>query len=317
MDCRYSLIFIICLSGCDNAGKTVSRTPQQNAALQHYIKKVRSDLIYVKGGSFWMGDFCKKMRNGGADCTGDKDNKPLHKVELTSYSIAKFKTTNAEYNYYLSYTHQHRTIDTNKMRQKAMTLLAKYPSHPANVGWGEAKNYCRWLSTVTGLPFALPTEAQWEYAARSRGEYRIVATDDNTLRVDKNGRGENIATDDDRQDAEEREGIDSLFVTFPGDRYPPNPLGIYDMSGNGFEWTNDWYDPNYYAISQLKDPQGPDKPMVKDTDSGSYMKVLRGKDYSNIGVGGTTIERHQRENTNDFPMGSTVRCVVNSVKTIN
>ncbi|NDO80640.1 hypothetical protein CJP72_07600 [Citrobacter sp. NCU1] len=311
----FAAICILLLSACDNKKtdtKPDSHSPNEQEELRAFITQVKSNLVFVQGGTFWMGDFCKKMRNGGAFCTGGKDNKPAHEVELTSYSISKIKTTNQEYDFYLDYTKQSKKTNSNALLQKDINLMGKYPTHPAHANWDDASKYCHWLATVTNLPFSLPTEAQWEYAARSRGQYRIVATDDNTLRAGKSGRGENIATDYDRQDAEDNEGVNSLFVAFPGDKYPPNPLGVYDMAGNGFEWTNDWYDPDYYSKSPRKDPQGPDKSVVKDDDKGGYMKVLRGKDYSNIGVGGITIDRHQKTNNSDFPLDSTIRCAVNS-----
>lgn len=313
------LVILTLLAACDNKVDNKKDEEKSPDDLNGFVKQVKSDLVFVNGGSFWMGDFCKKMRDGGPYCTGEGDNKPLHNVELSSYSISKFKITNQQYDYYLKYTHQQRKINDNEYKQRYIDLMAKHPTHPthpAHANWVDADKYCRWLADVTHLPFSLPTEAQWEYAARSRGEDKIIATDDNTLRVDKSGRGENIATDYDRQAAGEREGIEGLFVTFPGDKYPPNPLGVYDMAGNGFEWTKDWYDPNYYSISPVKNPQGPENPVVKDNKRGGYMKVIRGRDYSNIGSGGITIDRYQKTNISDFPLDTTIRCVVNSPEPI-
>ncbi|MBD8459805.1 hypothetical protein [Enterobacter cloacae] len=56
-----SVTLFLLISGCDNATKTVQHTPQEQAELQKYINRVKADLVYVKGGTFWMGDFCKKM----------------------------------------------------------------------------------------------------------------------------------------------------------------------------------------------------------------------------------------------------------------
>ena len=98
---QHSIFMILLISGCDNATKTVQHTPQEQAELQKYINRVKADLVYVKGGTFWMGDFCKKMRNGGPYCSPEKDTRPLHEVELTGYSISKFKVTHEDYRFYL------------------------------------------------------------------------------------------------------------------------------------------------------------------------------------------------------------------------
>ncbi|WP_435952674.1 formylglycine-generating enzyme family protein [Dryocola sp. BD626] len=107
---------------------------------------------------------------------------------------------------------------------------------PAHVDWYKADKYCRWLAEVTQLPFSLPTEAQWEYAARNRGEFLIAPTNDGTIQI-KNGKGINITTADDREDYAIKIGNNLRTLSpMPGDARAPNPLGIYDMAGNGFEW---------------------------------------------------------------------------------
>jgi sulfatase modifying factor 1 len=97
----FPLLFLI--NGCDssNSVSKINRTPQENEVIQNFIKEVKSGMIFVPGGKFWMGDFCAKARNKTADCTSDEDNKPLHEVELTSYSISKFKITHENYALYL------------------------------------------------------------------------------------------------------------------------------------------------------------------------------------------------------------------------
>jgi formylglycine-generating enzyme required for sulfatase activity len=110
------------------------------------------------------------------------------------------------------------------------------------------------LSKITDRPFSLPTEAQWEYAARSRGQKFIYATNDGNLR-----QGINTAV----------RGVSSVFAVteagretklgspYPVALFPPSPLGLFDMNGNGGDWVSDWYDPTYYDHSPVQDPQGP------------------------------------------------------------
>ena len=102
----------------------------------------------------------------------------------------------------------------------------------------------------------------------------------------------------------------------PGDFRPPNPLGIYDMAGNGWEWMKDWYDPDYYQTSSVKDPQGPDKPVYKD-DDGYFYKAMRGQDFSGPGRGLTVVRYKADPKSRDFlPSDKTARCVVNSPEPI-
>ncbi|MFV9330181.1 formylglycine-generating enzyme family protein, partial [Citrobacter europaeus] len=164
---------------------------------------------------------------------------------------------------------------------------------------------------VTGLPFSLPTEAQWEYAARSRGKYVVAPTDDGTIRIE-NRRGINIATELDAEEYAKKAGLTLKWLSpLPRDFRPPNPLGIYDMAGNGWEWMKDWYDPEYYSHSPVKDPQGPEQPVFKDAD-GYYTRVLRSQDFSGPGLGLTMVRyKADPESRSYRPGDKTVRCAVN------
>jgi len=190
------------------------------------------------------------------------------------------------------------------------------PETPAHVDWFEAGIYCRWLATITKLPFSLPTEAQWEYAARSRGKFVIVPTDDGTIQINER-KGINITTSDDRKVFAREQGTRlGILSPMPRDARPPNPLGIYDMAGNGWEWIKDWYDPDYYKYSPVKDPQGPENPVFKDSQ-GNYTRVIRSQDYSGPRRGATIFRFYSDPAHKDYvPVDKTVRCVVNSADLI-
>ncbi|MGR7526673.1 formylglycine-generating enzyme family protein [Klebsiella aerogenes] len=306
---------MLALSGCDNtSADTVKLTPQQKKEVQHFIKEAKSEQVFVQGGTFWMGDFCSKIRNGGAFCTSDKNNKPVHEVELSSYSISKFKITHENYAFYLEMTGQPKQHFDKEWRNKTLSDMTFLKNSPAILSWTEANNYCVWLKKETGLPFSLPTEAQWEYAARNRGEYVLIATDDGTLRVNKkSGKGENFATDVDRDEIAEPNGLNPPMVHFPVDKYPPSPMGLYNMADNGREWVSDWYDPEYYEKSTKKNPQGPNKPVVKDKAEEQYWKVLRGGNRPVPGFpSNLTVTRYYEVKDPARPIGTTARCVVNS-----
>ncbi len=314
---RSSIVIILLISGCDRSDPEVKHTPQEKAQIQNYLNRVKTDLVYIKGGTFWMGDFCKKMREGGPYCSPEKDTKPLHEVELSSYSIGKFKVTHEDYDFYLKMAGLPKQYFEEKFAVDMLATMTHFENSPAVVTWTESHNYCSWLKKETGLPFSLPTEAQWEYAARSRGKYILVATDDGVWREDKNGYGENYATDKDRYKVEEIYGINGSLALLSVDKYPPTPFGLYGMSENGYEWVKDWYDPGYYKNSPVKDPQGPDKPVVKDIKTGQYFKVRRGGESPDpTGDVGLTFFRGYNRQNNNFPDGTTVRCVVNSVEPV-
>ncbi|MBB1199828.1 hypothetical protein EGM70_05870 [Enterobacteriaceae bacterium 89] len=311
---------VLILSGCDNnSTDTAKLTLQQKKELQTFIQKEKSKQVFVQGGAFWMGDFCSKMRDGGSFCTSDKNNKPIHEVELSNYSISKFKITHEDYGFYLELNNLPAQKFENKYVDKMLSDMIFFKNSPAIVTWTEASNYCSWLRKETGLPFSLPTEAQWEYAARNRGQYVVIATDDGTLRVNKKtDKGENFATDEDRDEIAEPNGLNPPLVHFPVDKYPPSPLGLYNMADNGKEWVLDWYDPDYYHKSSKKDPQGPNMPVVKDKRDDQYWKVLRGGNRPVPGFPSSlTITRYYQVKDPAGPLGTTARCVVNSATPIN
>ncbi|HHO8887808.1 TPA: formylglycine-generating enzyme family protein, partial [Klebsiella pneumoniae] len=232
--------------------------------------------------------------------------------------IGRFKVTHEDYAFYLKMAGLPAQQFDNKWLNKMLADMTHFKNSPAVVSWTEADNYCRWLKKKTGLAFSLPTEAQWEYAARGRGQYILVATDDDDWREDeKTGRGENYATSEDRQATEEATGVESSFVRYAVDRYPPTPGGLYGMAENGYEWVSDWYDPDYYATSPRQDPQGPETPVIKNKKTGQYLKVRRGGDNPSPGFDvGLTFFRGYAIKDKPYPDGTTVRCAVNAAEAV-
>ena len=324
---------IVSLVGCDQTANSESAGSSRSSAsaLSDFIAGVKRDLIFVEGGEFLMGDF--GVEHGKQGLPYDGDSKPLHRVELSSYSIGKFKVTNLEYQRYLSDNSLQSRQDGGE--DGKLKTLSVPPKNPAHMDWFEAEKYCSWLAKVSGLPFALPTKAQWEFAARSRGQFLAVATDDATYKTGDTPytefdgpRGINISDYWDRASYAKEMGWNTEGLTsLPVDRFPPNPLGIYAMSDNGFEWVKDWYDPEYYKYSPIKDPQGPQESKYKSPASNNkYAKVLRGADYANPQWGaGVNVHRSYRNpdgHIASFFRGEedllvitdkTARCVVNAV----
>ena len=233
------------------------------------VKSIENQ-IFVEGGSFMMGDFgmkCKSDRYAptweeGTVCyaTVDLDDKPAHKVTLSSYSLSKYETSLYEKErYHLAHG---LPLPFQQMRDKKPNHWTLNPAIAAGTGsWQEAKDQCLWLGKLTDYNFDLPTEAQWEYAARNRGKKTFYATDDGTIKRDINTPTDQI---------------------YPVDSFPPSPLGFHHMQSNVTEWVNDWFDDKYYRNSPELNPTGPVKPpIVKllNKEPGHY-RVMRGGSIS-------------------------------------
>lgn len=156
----------------------------------------------------------------------------------------------------------------------------------------------------------------------------MVATDDGTYKAESRSlrtefyepKGINISSSGNRIDFAKKMGwkTDS-FSPLPVDMFPPNPLGLYSMSDNGYEWVKDWYDPDYYKYSPLKDPQGPDEPVFKDK-FGNFTKVMRGQGFADpYWGGGVNVYRTEQDPSGRrgkkgliYLASKTMRCAVNS-----
>jgi len=232
------LVCSVLLIGCGKEGGGQSEgyqmpepTEQNREELREWIRK---SLVHVEGGTFMMGDVGMPDSLGGGAWTSDMDTEPPHKVTLSSYSMQKYEVTYWEYDLFTNATGR----DT--VRKVALGSLERSGNMPAEVRkWAAARAYCQWAGKQIGVEMDLPTEAQWEYAARSRGKNVAVATNDGMPRP-----GENM--------------IESMDVQ-PIGTYPPNPLGLHNMSDNVREWIRDWYDEDYYEVSPRKNPAGPEE----------------------------------------------------------
>ncbi|MEG9607675.1 formylglycine-generating enzyme family protein [Citrobacter portucalensis] len=317
MKIKYPLLLlslaVSAMAGCDQNPASVPprHSAEDQARLQEFVAQIKSEQVFVEGGEYLMGDFGEEYGVERLQYDGRKDSKPLHRVELSSYSLSKFKASNQQYQFYLVWNGLKGREVKGRLSGRDWNDRKRIPDTPARVDWHEAERYCAWLGEVTGLPFSLPTEAQWEYAARSRGKYVVAPTDDGTIRIE-NRRGINIATELDAEEYAKKAGLTLKWLSpLPRDFRPPNPLGIYDMAGNGWEWMKDWYDPEYYSHSPVKDPQGPEKPVFKDAD-GYYTRVLRSQDFSGPGRGLTMVRyKADPESRSYRPGDKTVRCAVN------
>lgn len=147
--------------------------------------------------------------------------------------------------------------------------FAQSPEHPVvNVTWNDAQALARWLSQAEGRRYRLPTEAEWEYACRAGGDSQHPAPA--SLRGTANVFDRDAAVHWPQWAPQAFPAHDGFAFTAPVGTLAPNAFGLYDMLGNVWEWTGDWYGEDYYAHSPARDPQGPAEGVVKVRRGGSW-----------------------------------------------
>ncbi|MGJ7520273.1 formylglycine-generating enzyme family protein [Variovorax sp. LT1P1] len=144
--------------------------------------------------------------------------------------------------------------------------------HPVvNVTWNDAVAMARWLSAREGVTYRLPTEAEWEYAARGGTRTRFHTGDNpRTLLQGANVFDQTAAPNWPRWQAFAIDGRDGHAFTAPVGRFAPNAFGLHDMHGNVWEWCADWHADDTYAHSPVDDPQGPAEGSVRVRRGGSW-----------------------------------------------
>jgi formylglycine-generating enzyme required for sulfatase activity len=282
---------------------------EQQKQLQQLLEKTQKNLIFVKGGTYKMGDFGPEHSIDGLPYDGNGDSKPLHKVTLDDFYLSATKATYADFDIYTEVTEQKAVgiFDEYSIEQRVATAAA-------GINWQQARDYCQWLGTQLNLKMDLPTEAQWEYAARNRGQYILYATDNGKI---DNGR--NVWSFEQRQQFQDKIKIYKNISTLQ--KFPSTPLGFYDMVTDNYEWMLDWYDPEYYSKSPEKNPQGPKSGTLKvvrstaPTDS-QPLKTFNGKTISRHAIDPVADPKLVnsellKKYTVDFNQQNSVRCAAN------
>ena len=220
--------------------------------------------VRIEPGSFMMGSenvsLSDELTEGKAHLRdGDWDERPVHQVTLTTpFYIGVFQVTNVQYE---AFDPTHRELPS--LQNTGFSL--EDDEAVVFVDWHDATRFCEWLSEKEGLPYRLPTEAEWEYVCRAGTTTHFHTGDTLPPEFHKNV-GESWYPDAGRS-----RGAEEIMPLQVG-RTPPNAWGVYDMHGNVEEWCQDWYGP--YEPHPQVDPVGRKDGLYRVARGGSHSTLL-------------------------------------------
>ena len=201
------------------------------------LKPAETPMVLVPAGEFTMGS------------TMADDEKPVHRVDLDAFYMDKYHVTVGQYAKYLEATDKEAPPEWDIMNQ------SRHQKRPVvNVNWFDAATYCKWAGK------RLPTEAEWEKAARGTDGRLYPWGNEAPTRLHANFGKKQWANH-------------MALVPVGMFEMGKSPYGIYDMAGNAWEWVNDWYDHDYYKKSPTKNPQGPKTGKSKVVRGGNWLYV--------------------------------------------
>ena len=248
---------------------------------------VSFNMIAIPGGTF-------KIGSSADEPFRKEDEGPVREVEISPFFMAEIEVSWDEFlAFYVQTAAEGRTTDTEGLRNKLAKETdaisgATPPYGQPDQGWGlgqrpaisfsfhAAQTYCKWLTSVTGKTYRLPTEAEWEYASRA-GTTRPYFFPGDPARFQKTGIKARLSKNDTT--------VINTYVIYKGnnptktqppDRVKPNPFGLRNMNGNVAEFCSDWYQPDTYSKytdGTIKDPKGPDEGNEHVVRGGSFLST--------------------------------------------
>jgi len=201
---------------------------------------IESEMVVIPAGEFLMG--CD---------TGARNEQPVHRAFVSEFAISRFAVTNRLYRPFIEDTARQPPPGWDDPQ-------FNHPDQPVtSVNWFDAAAYCEWLSGKTGKRYRLPTEAEWERAARGGLEGKLYTWGD--------------------EPPQHQPNYSELWLNGPervGKR-PPNGFGLYDISENVHEWCLDWFDEHYYLNSPSQNPGGPVTGTRRASRGGSWRHQIK------------------------------------------
>ena len=218
------------------------------------------DQVLIPAGKFWMGRALAFFLDSIDIVARDRmDDIPANKVYLDAFYIDKYSVTNVDYA---------RFVEATGPRAPWHWPQGQIPDGEeqlpvVNVSWFEATDYCTWVGK------RLPTEAEWEKAARGGLDRNRYAWGDGEVNTfDEEGAIQHRPRRNTNKPVQAALGRkDAMAVG----SFPPNGYGLYDMVGNVIEWVNDWYDSNYYPFMSKENPRGPETGLYKSVRGSSWV----------------------------------------------
>jgi len=275
-----------------SAEKEIFTEPTKVSAFKDYVEHIPKspisfNMVAVPGGTFKIGSFeTEPFRK--------EDEGPVREVEVSSFFMAEIEVSWDEYlAFYVQTAAEGRTTDTEGLRKgqaKETDAIsgATPPYGQPDQGWGlgkrpaisfsyhAAETYCKWLTSVTGKTYRLPTEAEWEYACRAGSEGPYFFPGD-PKRFKKSGLRAKISKND--------TAVINTYVIYRGnssaktqtpDQVKPNPFGLKNMLGNVAEFCSDWYIADAYSNypeGVITDPKGPAEGSEHVVRGGSFLST--------------------------------------------
>jgi len=249
---RYHLLILLLifpLTGCNTSNQEKeqlqSTVVAQRAPLNHPDIK---DMVFIPAGEFLM---------GSEDAEAQPDEQPVHQVFLPAYYIDRYEVTNMQYQRFVLATGRPAPFVDRPWAEPYNWKGSAYPEGKGNypvvlVSWEDAQAYAGWIGKH------LPTEAEWEKAARG-GLARKKFPYGDTLEM---------------SNANYNKGFLREKEMKPVGSFEPSSAGLYDMAGNVWEWCRDWHEDTYYKISLQQDPQGPPEGIYRVYRGGSWVNDI-------------------------------------------
>jgi formylglycine-generating enzyme required for sulfatase activity len=275
----------------DTVAEPNTLTGTELQAAEEAVERRRRDpfdayMVRIEGGGYMMG--CTSEQ--GSEC--GEDGKPAHWVEVSTFWVSKYEVTVGEFRQFVAASGHVTTAERDgdsfvwtgekyevrtgvdwRCDAEGRRWGTEGDRHPVvHVSWDDAVAFARWAGQMSGQAYRLPTEAEWEYAARGgqqsqggRYGWGLGSPSGNVADLSAKRRLTGLPI---------LEGYDDGFVySAPVGSFRANELGLYDMSGNVSEWCQDWYGKSYYSSSPQRDPQGPSSGQNRVVRGGSWGEI--------------------------------------------